>query len=65
MYFTGMSSLNPYNSQMMYIISFSFYITKAGSESLKKKTPAVEVLGSELLKLFNPLRVSFSTVKGG
>ena len=64
MYFTGMSSLNPYNS-LMYIISSSFYITKAGSESLKKKTPAVEVLGSELLKLFNPLRVSFSTVKGG
>ena len=64
MYFTGMSSLNPYNS-LMYIISSSFYITKAGSESLKKKTPAVEVLGSALLKLFNPLRVSFSTVKGG
>ena len=64
MYFTGMSSLNPYNS-LMYIISSSFYITKAGSESLKKKTPAVGVLGSELLKLFNPLRVSFSTVKGG
>jgi len=65
MYFTGMSSLNAYNSLMMYIISSSFYITKAGSESLKKKTPAVEVLGSELSKLLNPLRVSFSTVKGG
>ena len=65
MYFAGMSSLNPSNSLMMYIISSSFYITKAGSESLKEKAHAVEVLGSELLKLFNPLRVSFSTVKGG
>ena len=45
MYFAGMSSLNPSNSLMMYIISSSFYITKAGSESLKGKNSCSGGLG--------------------